>query len=245
MRKVLRILSLGVVIIMGLVAVFFIAVYVWVSNPKHERLPLPADLISLEATEGKTLLAESEAKVDHESLESHVQMQEKGSWCGVASGVSVLNSMPSASQLTQTTFFNACADNAQSSFRTTFGGMTLDTLARLLQCHGVDARAVHTDSSTLDEFRRVATENLKTRGNFVIINYDRSAVGQTPGGHISPLSAYHAASDRFLVLDVASYKYPPVWVKAPVLWSAMTTIDGQSKRSRGYVLVAAAAAGTP
>lgn len=239
MRKVLRIILWGLAILMTLVAVFFGAAYVWVSNPKHERLPLPAELVSLESADGKTLLIESDVKVDHAHLEPHFQMQEKGSWCGVASGVSVLNSMPVASQLTQKAFFNECAEKTQSSFRTTFGGITLDTLGRLLQCHGVDVRVVHAESSTLDDFRRDAVENLKTQGNFVIVNYDRAAVGQTPGGHISPVSAYHAASDRFLVLDVASYKYPPVWVKASALWPAMTTMDGQAKRSRGYVLVGA------
>ena len=46
------------------------------------------------------------------------------------------------------------------------------------------------------------------------MNYLRKAIGQERGGHISPLAAYDAKSDRFLILDVARYKYPPVWVKA-------------------------------
>jgi hypothetical protein len=44
------------------------------------------------------------------------------------------------------------------------------------------------------------------------VNYQRGALGQKESGHISPLAAYNAASDRFLILDVAAYKYPPVWV---------------------------------
>jgi hypothetical protein len=44
----------------------------------------------------------------------------------------------------------------------------------------------------------------------VIVNYLRKAIGQEKGGHISPLAAYDAETDRFLILDVSRYKYPPV-----------------------------------
>jgi hypothetical protein len=38
-------------------------------------------------------------------------------------------------------------------------------------------------------------------------------------------------------LDVASYKYPPVWVKADELWQSMNTIDNDGGKTRGFVLV--------
>ena len=59
----------------------------------------------------------------------------------------------------------------------------------------------------------------------VIINYDRKGFGQVGGGHFSPLGAYHVSTDSFLVVDVAKYKYPPVWVGADTLYSAMATMD--------------------
>ena len=59
------------------------------------------------------------------------------------------------------------------------------------------------------------------------------------GGHISPLAAFDAESDRFLILDVARYKYPPVWVKTVELFAAMNTTDSDNEnKTRGYVLVA-------
>jgi hypothetical protein len=115
--------------------------------------------------------------------------------------------------------------------------MTIDSFGRLMQCHGVEVRVFHAETSSLDEFRRLVSENLRTKGNFAVINYERSRVGQSPSGHISPISAYHEATDLFLVLDVASYKYPPTWVTTTMLWDAMNTIDGESKRTRGYVLI--------
>jgi hypothetical protein len=40
------------------------------------------------------------------------------------------------------------------------------------------------------------------------------------------------------VLDVSCYKYPPIWVKAADLYSAMDTTDADNKgRRRGFVLI--------
>ena len=98
-------------------------------------------------------------------------------------------------------------------------------------------------SGGLDEFRASARDYLATRDHFVLVNYLRKAIGQETGGHISPLAAYDAKSDRFLILDVARYKYPPVWVKASDLFDAMNTTDASNEnRTRGYVLITKAAA---
>jgi hypothetical protein len=57
-------------------------------------------------------------------------------------------------------------------------------------------------------------------------------------GHISPLAAYDKEGDRFLILDVSRYKYPPVWVEAAALFAAMNTTDKDNEnRTRGYVIV--------
>jgi len=92
---------------------------------------------------------------------------------------------------------------------------------------------------TLDEFRNLVSKNLQEPGNFVLVNYLRKAIGQETGGHISPVAAYNEETDRFLILDVSRYKYPPVWVKAEELWKAMATVDSVSGKTRGFVLVSA------
>ncbi len=77
----------------------------------------------------------------------------------------------------------------------------------------------------------------------MIVNYLRKAIGQERGGHISPLAAYDAEMDRFLILDVSRYKYPPVWVRASELFAAMDTTDADNQnRTRGFVLVKKAGA---
>ena len=101
----------------------------------------------------------------------------------------------------------------------------------------------HAEPGGLDAFRSAAREALATRDRFVVVNYLRRALGQERGGHISPLAAYDAKADRFLILDVARYKYPPVWVAASDLFDAMNTVDADNDgRTRGYVLVSGGAA---
>jgi hypothetical protein len=148
-------------------------------------------------------------------------------------------------------------------------GMTLEQFARLLEARATSAiaegsatrrgsgdaipvtaasasRAVttvvrHADDSSVDRFRREASAALAAPGQHVAVNYLRSMIGQGQGGHISPLAAYDAASDRFLILDVARYRHAPVWVKTADLYAAMNTVDASADgRRRGYVLVRAA-----
>ncbi|NES00445.1 MAG: glutathione gamma-glutamylcysteinyltransferase, partial [Symploca sp. SIO1B1] len=90
---------------------------------------------------------------------------------------------------------------------------------------------------TLAEFRNLLGSNLQESNNFVLVNYLRKTIHQETGGHISPVAAYNKETDRFLILDVSRYKYPPVWVKAEELWQAIATIDSTSGKTRGFVLV--------
>ena len=116
-------------------------------------------------------------------------------------------------------------------------GMTVQELGKLLESYPVKAQVYHAGNTSLEEFRKLAIENLKQSDNFIIVNYLRRAIGQKRGGHISPLAAYNKQTDRFLILDVSRYKYPPVWVKAADLWKAMNTVDSVSDKTRGFVLV--------
>lgn len=121
-------------------------------------------------------------------------------------------------------------------------GITLDQMGTLLAVQPVDVSVRHASDSSLDAFRSEAQAYLAKPGHFVLVNYFRNTLGQQKGGHFSPLAAYDRESDRFLILDIARYKYPPVWVKAEELFAAMNTKDSDNNdRSRGYVLIAAKA----
>jgi hypothetical protein len=102
----------------------------------------------------------------------------------------------------------------------------------------VVASVRHASDSSVDAFRTEAASYLGRPGHFVLVNYFRNALGQQKGGHFSPLAAYDRETDRFMILDVARYKYPPVWVKSEELFVAMNTKDSDNQdKSRGYILI--------
>ena len=91
------------------------------------------------------------------------------------------------------------------------------------------------DARSEQAIRADLAKNLAHGGDYVIVNYRREAVGQKGGGHISPLGAYDAASDSFLVLDVNPAAAGWVWMPAATLVKGMRTFD--TVENRGYVLV--------
>ncbi|HBB35548.1 MAG TPA: glutathione gamma-glutamylcysteinyltransferase [Cyanobacteria bacterium UBA8803] len=215
-----------------------------------QTLPVSQNLINLNSREGEELLIESEARQDYMPLSIHFETQDNLAYCGVASIVMVLNSLsipaPIAPEFgtyhrfTQKNFFNAQTERVLPAEVAARQGMTLDQLGQLLATYPVKVQVYHASEVTLEEFRNQAIKNLREPGNFILINYLRKTIGQETGGHISPLAAYNQQTDRFLILDVSRYKYPPVWVKAEELWQAMATIDSASGKMRGFVLVASA-----
>lgn len=202
--------------------------------PAIDPLPLPAQLLPLTAAEGHRLLVEGATRADYQPLATAFESQRRPAYCGVASSVVVLNALrPAGPRLTQATFF----PDWSTELRVTFAGMTLQELGELLRRHGAEAELVYAGDTTLEAFRLKASENLGRAGDYVLVNYQRASLGQREGGHISPLAAYSAPTDRFLILDVAAYRYPPVWVPAVDLWNAMNTVDTTSGRTRGFVAV--------
>jgi hypothetical protein len=78
---------------------------------------------------------------------------------------------------------------------------------------------------------------LKEPNTRVLVNYSRVPLGQEGDGHISPVAAYDEASDSVLVLDVARYKYSPVWIPIGSLVAAMQRVDPDTGRPRGLLFL--------
>ena len=115
-------------------------------------------------------------------------------------------------------------------------GLQLRQLAQVLRAHGLDvALRVVGDGADEAAVRRDIARNLSARDDYVLVNYARKSLGQTGGGHISPLGAYDEASDSFLIMDVNPNRAPWVWVKARDLIGAMRTFD--TVENRGYLLI--------
>ena len=234
-RKILRFIALSLLFCFALLLTI-VANFVF-STPKVALEELPANLISLESKLGQELLAESNFRDDFPILQKNFVSQSRRAFCGVASSVIVVNSLhDSRLSVTQATLFNQAASQVIHPLKVTFGGMTLAQLNDILQANQLTTKKIYADEFNIKQFRSLIRENLKNSNDFIVVNYQRKALGQAGGGHISPIAAYHQASDRFLIMDVAAYRYPPVWVKSEQLWMGMNAVDSVSNRSRGFII---------
>lgn len=118
-------------------------------------------------------------------------------------------------------------------------GYQLRQFDEMLRGNDLATRMVVVDDAVSEQaIRADLVDNLARAGDYVLVNYRREAAGQKGGGHISPLGAYDAASDSFLVLDVNPAAAGWVWMRTTTLIAAMRTFD--TVENRGYVLVRAA-----
>ena len=117
-------------------------------------------------------------------------------------------------------------------------GYQLRQFDEMLRANGLATRVVVVDDAKPEaEIRAELIANEGRAGDYVLVNYRREAVGQKGGGHISPLGAYDAESDSFLVLDVNPAAAGWVWMPAATLIKGMRTFD--TVENRGYVVVSA------
>lgn len=204
-------------------------------TPKQLDLPLPERLIAIDTDTGRALLESSDFAVDYSVLERNWEGQQLISYCGVASGVTIVKALGQPAN--QFSFFNENTKSVRSRLKVTFGGMSLPDLAGLLKARGLEVRRVHGNEVSLEEFRGLVKSNLSREGDYLLVNYQREVLGQGRVGHISPVGAYNAAGDQLLILDTADYKYPYTWVPLTSLYEAMLQKDSASERSRGFVEV--------
>jgi len=204
-------------------------------------------LVPLDSPDGRELLRTSRPGDDFVPLSLYFTTQDNDKYCGVASASMVLNALPLERPLLeghapfrlfdQKNLFNEKVIPVVKPEDVACSGMTLDRLGSLLRTYPITVDVTLASDVDLKSFRSRINQALDAPDTYVIVNYDRKAVGQEGEGHISPLAAYHEATDCYLILDVARYRYPPVWVKAAYLRSAMLAVDSESNRSRGFVIV--------
>lgn len=218
-----------------------------VSIALAETLPLPDTVVAFDSPEGEALFVGAEERQDYFQLSMHFTTQVHPAYCGPASMAMVLNAAGTArpaSDMTlglgmfdQENIFTAAQESVKPKAEIMKAGMTLDEFGNSLAAHGMTVEIHHAGDSSLDAFRDTAAETIGDSDSFIVVNYLRRGIGQESGGHISPLAAYDADTDRFLILDVSRYKYPPVWVGAELLFDAMNTEDSDNDNlTRGYVV---------
>ena len=111
-------------------------------------------------------------------------------------------------------------------------------LDEMLRANGVLTQLVIVnDTKPEADIRADLEHSLADHDSYAIVTYKRAAVGQQGGGHISPLGAFDAASDSFLVMDVNPASAGWVWMPATLLIKGMRTFD--TVENRGYILLRA------
>ena len=115
-------------------------------------------------------------------------------------------------------------------------GFQVRQLDALLRANGLSTNLVIVDATKSEQdLRADLIKSLQHPGDYVIVAYLRTAVGQDGPGHISPLGAYDAESDSFLVLDVNPSRAGWVWMPTATLIKGMRTFD--TVENRGYILI--------
>lgn len=213
--------------------------------PSLYRRTLPTAHIPFASEEGRRIFAEalgSGGLDGYFRLAEQFHTQAEPTFCGLGTLVTALNALgidPARTWKGPWRWFSeelldCCVPLEHVRMR----GLDLDELACLARCNGAGVALAHSDEGDVSAFREVVRAT--SRGDGVLVAaYDRAALGQTGSGHFSPIGGYHAARDLVLVLDVARFKYPPHWVPVESLWRAMSSIDGATGRSRGYLVLRA------
>jgi hypothetical protein len=209
--------------------------------------PVPSNLLALMQPEGQQRLTSSADNQSYWPLSQYFETQRNEAYCSVASSVMTLNALgiqrPASTQypdfpyFSQEDFFRSVDPQVANAARVSHEGMTLDQLANVLGEFPVDVQKYHGADLTLAQFRELIRDTTAHGDRFALLNFHRVEIGEQGGGHWSPLGAFDAASDSALLLDVARYKYPAVWVPVAQLYAASQTVDNVSGLSRGLLIV--------
>lgn len=138
---------------------------------------------------------------------------------------------------TQDNIFTAAVLKALPFYKVRAMGMTLHELAKLLAVFDLKTEIFYADQVSVEQFKKLAIQAVSDPKQAILVNFLRTQLQQRGDGHISPLAAYNSKSDRFLLLDVAKFKYPAVWIKTIDLYQAMKTLDKETGKMRGFVII--------
>ncbi len=199
-----------------------------------------------DTSEGQLRIERSNAKENFWKIVRFYESQITLTFCGITSSVIALNALsveaPPSQVLgkyrmfTQEEFFTESVSAVINKSDIEERGITLNELACVLGTFPVTLEKFTAKTLSSEEMRMILVSALKNPNQVVLGLYQRQVLNQDGGGHWSPVAAYDELSDSFLILDVARYKYPPVWIEAPAFMNAMQTTNAYNE-SRGFIII--------
>lgn len=209
------------------------------------------EVVYLDTDRGASLFDSAATKEHFWTLVRYFISEKFLTYCGIASGVTVLNSLgvdaPEDPQIypykmfTQDNLFTDAVLHHRRPVEVEKHGNTLEQLATILGTFPVEVDVHFAADLNPKSTRDLLVETLRHPDRRVIIDFNRKVLHQKGAGHFSPLSAYHEGEDRFLIMDVARYKLPPSWVTGETLYEALAGEDPDSGKSRGFLVVSGGA----
>jgi hypothetical protein len=160
-----------------------------------------------------------------------VESQRNVSVCGLASAANVFRSLG-----TGPTTASSVADGSGKCrlLGYCWNGLTLDELAEVIRSK-TDRTVTVLRDLTLAQFRK-HVERVNDTSRRYVVNFHRGFLFGQGGGHHSPIGGYLADRDLVFVLDVNA-RYGPWLVPTERLYKAVDTVDSQSGKKRGLLLV--------
>lgn len=226
----------------------------WVSNMKTLMYYILLNLFAVSFADQPVVYVRQQDQAhflkyfDDAVLLSNYETQINIAYCGIASAVMILNALdvkpvldvahfPYQRFTQNNLFYQPGVLEIVTPQQVASQGMSLSQLAKVLSLYlKTDVQSVSQTSQA--QLKSQLVRSINQPHTYVIANFDRAILKQPGSGHFSPIAAYDAAEDRFLILDVARYQYVPYWVSSKILYQAMQSQDRDGV-SRGYLVVSA------
>lgn len=195
--------------------------------------------IAWDTPEGISRIERSTAKANFWKIARFYECQIKPTYCGIASSVIALNCL--LMDRSKGVFFEQSTlvslhPEAINNDKLEERGLPLHELEHFLQAFPIKVQSYSALNYTDEEILSVLIAALKDPCQIVLGLYRRTEMKQEWGGHWSPVAAYDEVSHSFLVMDVARWKYPPVWVNADAFIQALKTTNILGV-SRGFLIL--------
>lgn len=217
----------------------------------HDEIVSPTEeLISLQSSEGKSLFGKMLREAHSDlvlPLLANLETQMNLGACAPASACTVLNTLefklpydPTYSMFGTVGYAHWTQDYfiLDECVKRVVGaqvfGQTLASFGKIMQCIGLNVDCQYGNQSS-NPLTQKLQRHFALDGHVVVANFQRSVLHQPAGGHFSPLAGM--VSNRVLVLDVARYKYYPVFASVQDVVKSMMTFDEQSQAMRGFCAV--------
>lgn len=209
------------------------------------RRELKAPCVSFSSTEGRELFkgALASGYLDvYFPLAEQYSTQAHPAFCGLSSLAMVLNALlidPKRVWNGVWRWFSEemldCCDDVDLI---KLQGINMPKLNCLAKCQGAATVLKFGSEVSIEELREDIKNSCSNHEHpMIIASYNRKILNQTGSGHFSPIGGYNADKDMILILDVARFKLPAHWAPLDTLYEAMQSIDKDTGKSRGYMLV--------